>query len=311
MRKIIQYPKLFFMLATTLLMSCMVGCSEENIQDVTPEISANDAVPRVTMYTPTTGGKGTILTLYGTHFGTDLNNVRVTVNGVDAEVTGAFGNIATAKVARNSGSGAVKVYVKKGEEEVEMTYGTLFEYSTSPIVSTYFGFKIDNKSGKKYGNLQEARLWKPMAIKFDNEGTLYIIQDEDPDVAMVKDGQVSQFLSSSASGGLVNRMRDLSFSPTYDKLYIANDYTGRGKSHIVYIPWESTGYNADNMAVLVDQSTNSNIDAGMTNVAVHPIMVRCIQSNTIRERFMYMMRDKRKCWLPVRFYHIRQVQIKK
>ena len=32
MRKIIQYPKLFFVLATTLLMSCMVGCSEENIQ---------------------------------------------------------------------------------------------------------------------------------------------------------------------------------------------------------------------------------------------------------------------------------------
>ena len=161
---------------------------------MTPEISANDAVPRVTMYTPTTGGKGTILTLYGTHFGTDLNNVRVTVNGVDAEVTGAFGNIATAEVARNSGSGAVKVYVKKGEEEVEMTYGTLFEYSTSPIVSTYFGFKIDDKSGKKYGNLQEARLWKPMAIKFDNEGSLYIIQDEDPDVAMVKNGQVSLFL---------------------------------------------------------------------------------------------------------------------
>lgn len=212
MRKIIQYPKLFFVLATTLLMSCMVGCSEENIQDVTPEISANDAVPRVTMYTPTTGGKGTILTLYGTHFGTDLNNVRVTVNGVDAEVTGAFGNIATAEVARNSGSGAVKVYVKKGEEEVEMTYGTLFEYSTSPIVSTYFGFKIDDKSGKKYGNLQEARLWKPMAIKFDNEGTLYIIQDEDPDVAMVKNGQVSLFLKgSSTDGGLVNRMRDLSF----------------------------------------------------------------------------------------------------
>ena len=55
MRKIIQYPKLFFVLATTLLMSCMVGCSEENIQDVTPEISANDAVPRVTMYTPKIG----------------------------------------------------------------------------------------------------------------------------------------------------------------------------------------------------------------------------------------------------------------
>ena len=270
MRKIIQYPKLFFVLATTLLMSCMVGCSEENIQDVTPEISANDAVPRVTMYTPTTGGKGTILTLYGTHFGTDLNNVRVTVNGVDAEVTGAFGNIATAEVARNSGSGAVKVYVKKGEEEVEMTYGTLFEYSTSPIVSTYFGFKIDDKSGKKYGNLQEARLWKPMAIKFDNEGSLYIIQDEDPDVAMVKNGQVSLFLKgSSTDGGLVNRMRDLSFSLNYDKFYIANDYNGKGKSHIASIPWESTGYNAESMTALVDKD-NSNIDAGMTNVAVHP-----------------------------------------
>ncbi len=60
-------------------------------------------------------------------------------------------------------------------------------------------------------------------------------------------------------------------------------------------PWESTGYNAESMTALVDKD-NSNIDAGMTNVAVHPKkMVRFIQSSTIREKFMYTMRSRRKC----------------
>lgn len=89
-------------------------------------------------------------------------------------------------------------------------------------------------------------------------------------------------------------MRDLSFSLNYDKFYIANDYNGKGKSHIASIPWESTGYNAESMTALVDKD-NSNIDAGMTNVAVHPKMVRFIQSSTIREKFMYTMRSRRKC----------------
>ena len=129
------------------------------------------ATPKITMYTPTAGGKSTSLTLYGTHFGTDLDNIRVTVNGVDAEVTGALGNIITANVQRGSGSGPVKVYIGQGEAAQELTYKTEFEYSQSPIVSTYIGSYVPSeKTEKKEGTLMEAGLWKPGSIAFDKEG---------------------------------------------------------------------------------------------------------------------------------------------
>jgi len=69
-----------------------VACEDENRQDMTPEIGEGEATPKITMYTPTAGGKSTSLTLYGTHFGTDLDNIRVTVTGVDAEGHGIFDN---------------------------------------------------------------------------------------------------------------------------------------------------------------------------------------------------------------------------
>ena len=272
MRKIIHYKKQFLTFAAVTMLTGLAGCSEENVQDVTPEITEAEATPKVTMYTPTSGGNNTQLKLYGTHLGKDLTNVKVTVNGTEATVNGAFGNYVTATVAKGSGSGQVKVFVKKGESEVEMTYGTPFEYYAGALVSTLFGEKIDDVSGKKYGSLQEARLWQPLAIKFDKNGTLYIIQSEaNPDVAMVKDGQVSQFLKgSTTNGGKLNRMRDLAISKDGNTMYIANDYNGKGEAHIVSIPWNDNCFNTEDTEVLVDKN-NSDIDAGMTNVAVHPI----------------------------------------
>ena len=58
----------------TLLLGAVgfAGCEDENRQDMTPEIGEGEVTPKITMYTPTAGGKSTSLTLYGTHFGTDL-----------------------------------------------------------------------------------------------------------------------------------------------------------------------------------------------------------------------------------------------
>ena len=135
MKTLILHLKRFSIYSLMFASIGFVACEDENRQDMTPEIGEGEATPKITMYTPTAGGKSTSLTLYGTHFGTDLDNIRVTVNGVDAEVTGALGNIITANVQRGSGSGPVKVYIGQGEAAQELTYKTEFEYSQSPIVS--------------------------------------------------------------------------------------------------------------------------------------------------------------------------------
>ena len=176
MKTLILHLKRFSIYSLMFASVGFAACEDENRQDMTPEIGEGEATPKITMYTPTAGGKSTSLTLYGTHFGTDLDNIRVTVNGVDAEVTGALGNIITANVQRGSGSGPVKVYIGQGEAAQELTYKTEFEYSQSPIVSTYIGSYVPSaKTEKKEGALMEAVLWKPGSIAFDKEGALYIV----------------------------------------------------------------------------------------------------------------------------------------
>ena len=152
MKTLILHLKRFSIYSLMFASIGFVACEDENRQDMTPEIGEGEATPKITMYTPTAGGKSTSLTLYGTHFGTDLDNIRVTVNGVDAEVTGALGNIITANVQRGSGSGPVKVYIGQGEAAQELTYKTEFEYSQSPIVSTYIAVMfLPKKRRRKRG----------------------------------------------------------------------------------------------------------------------------------------------------------------
>ena len=86
MKTLILHLKRFSIYSLMFVSVGFAACEDENRQDMTPEIGEGEATPKITMYTPTAGGKSTSLTLYGTHFGTDLDNIRVTVNGVDAEV---------------------------------------------------------------------------------------------------------------------------------------------------------------------------------------------------------------------------------
>lgn len=272
MKTLILHLKRFSIYSLMFASVGFAACEDENRQDMTPEIGEGEATPTITMYTPTAGGKSTILTLYGTHFGTDLDNIRVTVNGVDAEVTGALGNIITAKVQRGSGSGPVKVYLGQGEAALELTYKTEFEYSQSPIVSTYIGSYVPKaKTEKKEGALMEAVLWRPGSIAFDKEGALYIVEDDDRDIRIAKNNQVATFLRGDGTGGTVFRMMNIAFSLDGNTLFLSNDANGKGSAHIVTMPWsdDTHQYDATNLSAI--WSVTSSLGNGVTNVGVHPV----------------------------------------
>ena len=275
MKTLIHHLKQFYIYSLMFASIGFVACEDENRQDMTPEIGEGEATPTITMYTPTTGGKSTSLTLYGTHFGTDLDNIRVTVNGVDAEVTGALGNIITANVQRGSGSGPVKVYIGQGEAAQELTYKTEFEYSQSPIVSTYIGSYVPSaNTEKKEGTLMEAVLWRPGSIAFDKEGALYIVEGnnrDDRDIRIAKNNQVATFLRGHGEGGTVSRMMNIAFSLDGNTLFLSNDANGDGNAHIVTMPWdnETHQYDADNLSAI--WSVTESLGNGVTNVGVHPV----------------------------------------
>ena len=272
MKTLIHHLKRFSIYSLMFASICFVACEDENRQDMTPEIGEGEATPKITMYTPTAGGKSTSLTLYGTHFGTDLEHIRVTVNGVDAEVTGALGNIITANVQRGSGSGPVKVYLGQGEAMQELTYKTEFEYSQSPIVSTYIGSYVPAaKTEKKEGTLMEAVLWKPGSIAFDKEGALYIVEDDDRDIRIAKNNQVATFLRGDGTGGTVFRMMNIAFSLDGNTLFLSNDANASGNAHIATMLWnkDTHQYDAANLSAI--WSITPSLRNGVTNVGVHPV----------------------------------------
>ena len=269
MKTLILHLKRFSIYSLMFASVGFAACEDENRQDMTPEIGEGEATPTITMYTPTAGGKSTSLTLYGTHFGTDLDNIRVTVNGVDAEVTGALGNIITANVQRGSGSGPVKVYIGQGEAALELTYKTEFEYSQSPIVSTYIGSYVPSaKTEKKEGTLMEAVLWKPGSIAFDKEGALYIVEDDDRDIRIAKNNQVATFLrGDEADGSVLN----IAFSLDGNTLFLSNDANASGSAHIVTMPWNNDTHQYDAANLSAIWSVTPSLGNGVTNVGVHPV----------------------------------------
>lgn len=272
MKTMIHHLKRFSIYSLLFASVGFAACEDENRQDMTPEIGEGEATPKITMYTPTAGGKSTSLTLYGTHLGTDLDNIRVTVNGVDAEVTGALGNIITASVQRGSGSGPVKVYIGQGDAAQVLTYKTEFEYSQSPIVSTFIGSYIPAaKTEKKEGALMEAVLWKPGSIAFDKEGALYIVEEDDRDVRIVKNNQVATFLRGDDTGGVVFRMMNIAFSLDGNTLFLSNDANASGNAHIVTMPWSNDTHQYDAAHLSAIWSITPSLGNGVTNVGVHPV----------------------------------------
>lgn len=277
MKTLILHLKRFSIYSLMFASVGFAACEDENRQDMTPEIGEGEATPTITMYTPTAGGKSTSLTLYGTHFGTDLDNIRVTVNGVDAEVTGALGNIITAKVQRGSGSGPVKVYLGQGEAALELTYKTEFEYSQSPIVSTYIGSYVPSAiKEKKEGTLMEAVLWQPGSIAFDKEGALYIVEDDSKkegyrDIRIAKNNRVATFLRGDGAGGTVFRMMNIAFSLDGNTLFLSNDANGSGNAHIATMPWSNDTHQYDAADLSAIWSITESLKNGVTNVGVHPV----------------------------------------
>ena len=251
MKTLILHLKRFSIYSLMFASVGFAACEDENRQDMTPEIGEGEATPTITMYTPTAGGKSTSLTLYGTHFGTDLDNIRVTVNGVDAEV---------------------KVYIGQGEAALELTYKTEFEYSQSPIVSTYIGSYVPSaKTEKKEGTLMEAVLWKPGSIAFDKEGALYIVEDDDRDIRIAKNNQVATFLRGDEADGTVFRMMNIAFSLDGNTLFLSNDANASGSAHIVTMPWNNDTHQYDAANLFAIWSVTSSLGNGVTNVGVHPV----------------------------------------
>lgn len=217
----------------------------------------------VTDFSPATGGRNTLLTLGGSNFGTDMNNVKVTINGKEALVKTVSNEIITAEVQKGTSSGIVRVILGERPNAQILIYDKTFTYVSNQIVSTYLGGK---GSGETDGAFSVAILSKPRYLKWGKDNSLYIVEDgasladDMACIRVAKNNQLTTLLKATESP-LVQRMRAIDLSLDENTMYIANDNNADGT--MGFGTMTKNGNNYENLTSLWDQG-------GITAVKVHP-----------------------------------------
>lgn len=247
----------YFWIAMLLCMAIFCACDDSD--DERTSLKAE-----VTDFSPLSGGSNTVLILKGHNFGTDVNNVRVTINGKDAVVQEVTNEQITAVVQKGMSSGLVRVILGERPNAQVLIYSTQFTYISNQIVSTYLGGKVQ---GETDGSFETATLSKPRYLVWGQDGSLYFIEDgaSAPDdmacIRKVANGSVSTLLKA-ADTPLVQRIRALDFSLDENIMYIANDNNAQGSMGFGTMVKNGNVYT--DLISLWDQS-------GITSVKVHPM----------------------------------------
>ncbi len=180
----------------------------------------------VTDFSPVMGGRNTLLTLNGSNFGTDINNVKVTINGKEALVKTVTNEVITAEVQKGTSSGIVRVILGERPNAQILIYDMNFTYVSNQVVSTYLG---GESSGEADGDFSVATLSKPRYLVWGKNNALYIVEDGASSVddmaciRVAKDNRLTTLLKASEST-LVQRMRAIDFSLNENTMYIVNKF---------------------------------------------------------------------------------------
>lgn len=176
------------MLTSLLLVLFLTGCSKSDEGGTNPP----DTEEEITIIgiSPESGPKETIVTIFGTHFGTDNNAVQVFFNNASAVVTNVSDNQITAEVSVGAGTGIVKVVVNGTEiTGPQFTYNLTREVST--IAGSIFGY------GDGVG--LDAFFSSPFGVAVATDGTMYIADSGNDRIRKITpDGTVSTLAGSTA-----------------------------------------------------------------------------------------------------------------
>ncbi|MFI2741787.1 IPT/TIG domain-containing protein [Zhouia sp. PK063] len=203
MRLNIIYNKSLYKLCLILAVVSMglYSCQSDDPGDMAQAFDPSKPV-EVSGFTPSSGGAGQRLVIYGKNFGTDPDIVQVFIGGKEAIVISVNGESLYCLVPQQAFGGDIEVRVGELDREVIGYANTSFDYQRKMVVSTLIGYKNDRgdepwKDGKFKSDDQNemaSGFWQPSFMKFDplnpkhlwvtfdfNNG-LYLINFEDSTV---------------------------------------------------------------------------------------------------------------------------------
>lgn len=243
---------IYLIFALLLLCNCK---NEETIQNIKAE---------VTDFSPVEGGRNTIITLNGKNFGSDIENVRVTINGKDLIVKEVTDDKIVAEVPKGTSSGIVRIIIGERPNAQVLIYKETFTYISNQVVTTYLG---SNGVGEIDGDFSTAKLSKPRYLMWGKDNALYVVEDGGKTaddmacIRMIENNNVKTLLKATDSP-LVQRMRAIAFSLDGNTMYIANDSNSDGTMGVGSMSKTNDTYT--NLVQLWEQS-------GITCLNVHPI----------------------------------------
>ncbi|WP_148372535.1 IPT/TIG domain-containing protein [Bacteroides bouchesdurhonensis] len=255
-----------------VLLSFFVICCDNN------EIKSNseffyppkaDVESTFETFYPDSGGLGTKLIIKGSNFGTDTNYVRVTVNQLKAKVVRVNDNILYAVVPARADTGYVRLYIRKGEEEVEYTSDREFKYMFKSNVSTLIGTPGKQAADERLdGAYTVALLRRPWQIITDKDGTIYWSdegrgQSKNGALRKASNGEVETLVYNSS--GPYQSCNGFAFNSTQDTLFMANRWNSGDVRNDVSVMYSTREANFVNVKALINFPKS-----GTASVAIHP-----------------------------------------
>lgn len=181
-------------------MSVLMACSKDDGVDTIPETSqeqtetppdpvgetpeeAEQAPAEVDEVTPLNGPKGTIVTIKGSNFGSDTEEVEVSFNGKAGRIIRLEDSIIEVEVPVLAMSGDILLTTANTS-----VVAGVFSYELSTVVQTFAG----GEDGFSDGALTEAVFDSPMSMVTDVNGNIYLVDRENHRIRKITpEGQVS------------------------------------------------------------------------------------------------------------------------
>ncbi|MEX0288546.1 MAG: sterol desaturase family protein [Flavobacteriaceae bacterium] len=253
-------------LMVLLALSLSIGCSKDDGVDILPdpvqenpeqqpepEAEQEPETPptEVDEVSPLNGPKGTLVTIKGTNFGTDLEKVSVLFNGKEGTILRLEDALIEVEVPAQALSGDIQV----NTETATLIVG-VFNYELTTEVGTYTGAE------KEYinGPIQNARFNKPADIVMDAQGNMFIADEENHVIRKISpEGEVSTyaggvrgFADGTGAAAQFNHPTGLAIDQQ-NNLYVADSWNHKirrisPEGEVVTIAGTDQGY-ADGFAV--------------------------------------------------------------
>lgn len=200
----------------------VVGCKDDKDDSGISAIYDPSQPVTITSFTPESGAGGAQFLIYGNNFGSNLREIKVTVNDKEAVLISSNGTCIYCFVPRKAGVGKVKVSVGTEGNTQDVVSEKDFEYVPSLVVKTLTGhIDIDGNSTIKDGSFEDAQFQAPYWLEIDEEGILYLLEQEQGLRKLDLKNRTVTTLWRTGSG--VNKPRRISFNSDHSKLFTFND----------------------------------------------------------------------------------------